>query len=80
MQEPVIEQSSFEEILELDLGDLGFRDADCFFEYSTDGNSYQMGSYKIEVYLEQIKIDVTRLVNDFVVEDLFEECININKS
>ncbi len=61
--------------IELDLGDLGFCQGEAEIKYAYAGNAWSMGSYYITANINDIKVDVTDLIGQFALDDIFEQYI-----
>lgn len=83
MPNPNLQTHTFSDEIELRGGEIHDFYADFSCEYTTDGNSWHLGSYKIYVREKiningetiEIKLDYTDRVPDLVVEKIFEEYI-----
>ena len=61
--------------IELDIGDLGICMADADISYDTDGNTWRLGEYTVIAKINETKVDVSGLISEFAIEDIFNQYI-----
>ena len=77
---PDLEEKTWEGSVELDLGDLGYWDAELQMKYSSDGNCFHKGEHKLWAWFtdakgEAVKVDLTESISQSVLDVLMEEYI-----
>lgn len=74
--DPYLAEDTWSGEVELDLGDLGFCLATAEIKYSKVGTTWYMGSYySIVATINDKQVDVTNLISEFALEDIFEQYI-----